>query len=200
MVITGGQSVCSHSSGRTGSGCSYLCGSPATESFGRGELQSSPPPAVTLQKNRRSSPQGRCSPRARDASSQRGGRRRSSPQGRGSPRARDAAFQRGGLGQSSPQGRGFSVARDATSQRDGRRRSSPQCRGPPGPPAATSTAAALSATGDDSSSSHVRVFAMKYHNLQKECKSRNLKATGTAEQLKNRLMGKVGKFILLYQT
>lgn len=177
MVITGGRSVCSHSSGRTGSGRSYSRGSPATESFGRGELRLSSPPAVTSQKNGRSSPQGRCSSRARDAASQRGCRRRSSHQGRG-----------------------FSVARDATSQRDGRGRSSPQGRGPPHPPAAASTAAALSATGDDSSSSHVRVFAMKYHDLQKECKSRNLKATGTAEQLKNRLMGKEGKFILLYQT
>jgi hypothetical protein len=36
---------------------------------------------------------------------------------------------------------------------------------------------------------------MKYHDLQKECKRRNLKANGTAEQLRNRLLGKDGKFL-----
>jgi hypothetical protein len=37
---------------------------------------------------------------------------------------------------------------------------------------------------------------MKYKDLQKECKNRKLKATGTTEQLQNRLMGNGGMFIL----
>jgi hypothetical protein len=44
------------------------------------------------------------------------------------------------------------------------------------------------------------VMAMKYKDLQKECKNRKLKATGTTEQLRNRLMGKEGMFIFLNQT
>jgi hypothetical protein len=43
-------------------------------------------------------------------------------------------------------------------------------------------------------------MAMKYKDLQKECKNRKPKATGTTEQLQNRLMGKEGMFIFLNQT
>ena len=110
-----------------------------------------------------------------------GGRGRSSPLplGRGSPRG--ATSHGGGRGQISPQGRGS--PRGASSYRDGRDQSSP-------PP--------LNAAGEDSSSaSHARIYGMKYHELQKECKKRSLKAIGTTEQLRDRLLGKEGKFLSL---
>jgi hypothetical protein len=140
MVSTGGQSVCSHSGGRTGSGRSmgsYSCGSPATA-----------PSAVTF-------PQGRGSPVStggQSVCSHSSGRTGSGismgsyslgspaiapfaetfPQGRGSPRATpEATSQRGGRGRSSPQGQGPGPSRatpEATSQRGGRGRSSPQGR------------------------------------------------------------------------
>ena len=208
MMSTGGRSVCSHSNGRTGSGRSmgsYSCGSPATA-----------PLAVT-------SPRGRGSPVStggRSVCSHSSGRigssRSTGSYSRGSPAtAPFAVTQRGGRGRSSPR----ATPEATTSQRGGRGRSSPQGRGhgPPRPPAtATATAAAAapsastaaaaaqsastaaaapSASGDDSFLSHARVMAMKYKDLQKECKNRKLKATGTTEQLRNRLMGNEGMFI-----
>jgi hypothetical protein len=42
------------------------------------------------------------------------------------------------------------------------------------------------------------VMSLKYKDLKKECKNRKLKATGTTEQLRNRLMGKnEGMFVCL---
>ena len=172
-VSTGGRSVCSHSSGRTGSGRStgsYSRGSPATAPF-----------AVT----------------------QRGGRGRSSPQGRGSPRATPEATtsQRGGRGRSSPQGRGHGPPRPPATATATAAAAAPSASTAAAAAQSASTAAAApSASGDDSSFSYARVMAMKYKDLQKECKNRKLKATGTTEQLRNRLMGKEGMFIFLNQT
>ena len=172
-VSTGGRSVCSHSSGRTGSGRStgsYSRGSPATAPF-----------AVT----------------------QRGGRGRSSPQGQGSPRATPEATtsQRGGRGRSSPQGRGHGPPRPPATATATAAAAAPSASTAAAAAQSASTAAAApSASGDDSSFSYARVMAMKYKDLQKECKNRKLKATGTTEQLRNRLMGKEGMFIFLNQT
>lgn len=46
-------------------------------------------------------------------------------------------------------------------------------------------------------SSHNHLLGIKDHDLQKECKKRLLKATGTVHQLRNQLMGKedAGKII-----
>jgi hypothetical protein len=167
-VSTGGRSVCSHSSGRTGSGRStgsYSRGSPATAPF-----------AVT----------------------QRGGRVRSSPQGRGSPRATPEATtsQRGGRGRSSPQGRGHGPPRPPATATATAAAAAPSASTAAAAAQSASTAAAApSASGDDSFLSHARVMAMKYKDLQKECKNRKLKATRTIEQLRNRLMGNEGVFI-----
>ena len=197
-VSTGGRSVCSHSSGHTGSGRStgsYSRGSPATAPF-----------AVTQRGGRgRSSPQGRGSPRATPeaTTSQRGGRGRSSPQGRGSPRATPEATtsQRGGRGRSSPQGRGHGPPRPPATATATAAAAAPSASTAAAAAQSASTAAAApSASGDDSSFSYARVMAMKYKDLQKECKNRKLKATGTTEQLRNRLMGKEGMFIFLNQT
>ena len=199
--------MCSHSNGRTGSGRStgsYSRGSPATA-----------PSAVTV-----TSPRGRGSPVStggRSVCSHSSGRigsdRSTGSYSRASPAtAPFAVTQRGGRGRSSPR----ATPEATTSQRGGRGRSSPQGRGhcPPRPPAtatataapsastaaaaaqsASTAAAAPSASGDDSFLSHARVMAMKYKDLQKECKNRKLKATGTTEQLRNRLMGNEGMFI-----
>ena len=147
-VSTGGRSVCSHSSGHTGSGRStgsYSRGSPATAPF-----------AVT----------------------QRGGRGRSSPQGRGHGPPRPPATATATAAAAAPSASTAAAAAQS----------------------ASTAAAAPSASGDDSSFSYARVMAMKYKDLQKECKNRKLKATGTTEQLRNRLMGKEGMFIFLNQT
>lgn len=194
MMSTGGRSVCSHSNGRTGSGRSmgsYSCGSPATA-----------PLAVT-------SPRGRGSPVSTGgrsvcshSSGHTGSGRSTGSYSRGSPAtAPFAVTQRGGRGRSSPQGRGHGPPRPPATATATAAAAAPSASTAAAAAQSASTAAAApSASGDDSSFSYARVMAMKYKDLQKECKNRKLKATGTTEQLRNRLMGKEGMFIFLNQT
>ena len=219
MMSTGGRSVCSHSNGRTGSGRSmgsYSCGSPATAPLavtsprGRGSPVSTGGRSVCSHSSghtgsgRSTGSYSRGSPAtAPFAVTQRGGRGRSSPQGRGSPRATPEATtsQRGGRGRSSPQGRGHGPPRPPATATATAAAAAPSASTAAAAAQSASTAAAApSASGDDSSFSYARVMAMKYKDLQKECKNRKLKATGTTEQLRNRLMGKEGMFIFLNQT
>ena len=214
MMSTGGRSVCSHSNGRTGSGRSmgsYSCGSPATAPLavtsprGRGSPVSTGGRSVCSHSSghtgsgRSTGSYSRGSPAtAPFAVTQRGGRGRSSPQGRGSPRATPEATtsQRGGRGRSSPQGRGHGPPRPPATATATAAAAAPSASTAAAAAQSASTAAAApSASGDDSSFSYARVMAMKYKDLQKECKNRKLKATGTTEQLRNRLMGNEGMFI-----
>jgi hypothetical protein len=61
-------------------------------------------------------------------------------------------------------------------------------QGDRGPPQVTAQNAAGVATD------RVRFESMKYRELQKECKNRKLQATGTKDQLVNRLLEGQGKF------